>query len=124
MTASMTDPTPREQQLYAHAAAAAIACSSSGDFLQFNVSGREPSPAAQRVRVQQELDEALTGLDAMLRRKKAPPAGTPVATMGRRLAERDERLDAVAGTYTPGPGLQTLAKTITLETISALEGGK
>lgn len=124
MTANMTDPTPREQQLYAHAMAAAIACSSSNEFIEFRVSGREPSPAAQRVRVQQELDEALTGLDAMLRRKKLPPTGTPVATMGRRLAERGERLDAVSGTYTPGPGFQTLAKTVVLDNIAALEGGK
>lgn len=104
MTTNMTDPSPREQQLYAHAMAAAVASASSNEFIEFRVSGREPSPAAQRVRVQMELDEALSGLDQMLRRKKMPPTGTPVATMGRRLAERGERLDAVSGTYTRVPG--------------------
>lgn len=121
---SVVDPSPREQRLYAHTMASAVACSSSGEFAQFTVSGREPSPAAQQVRTLQELDEALGGIESLLRSKKAPPTGVPVATMGRLLAERDEKFDAVADTYAPGPGFKTLILSVAGDAMAALaEGG-
>lgn len=114
---------PREQRLYAHTVASAIAMSQSNQLIRFQVSGREPSPAAQEQRVLSELDEALTGLDRMIRSKKAPPTGVPVATLGRRLAERGERLDAVAATYQPGPGFKTLVLGVAYDAMHALEEG-
>lgn len=114
---------PREQRLYTHTLASAVAQASSNTFAQFRVSGREPSPAAQEVRVLQELDAALTGLERLLRSKKAPPAGVPVATLGRRLAERGEQLDAVNGTYAPGPGFKTLVLGVAHDAMHALEEG-
>lgn len=123
MSATMTEPSPREQRLYAHTVASAVACASSGQFAEFRVSGREPSPAAQQVRVEQELAVTLAGLDAVIRSKKAPPTGIPTATLGRRLAERDEHFDAVAGTYEPGPGFQTLMLGVAADALHALEGG-
>lgn len=123
MSATMTDPSPRAQRLYAHTVASAVAQASSGTFVQFQVSGREPSPAAQEQRVLAELDDALSGLDRLIRSKKTAPVGVPVATLGRRLAERDEKFDAVSGTYAPGPGFKTFMQGVTLDAIRALEGG-
>lgn len=123
MSLDMTDLPPREQRLYTHTLASAVACSQSNSFVQFQVSGREPSPAAQEQRVLAELDDALAGLDALIRSKKTAPVGVPVATLGRRLAERDERLDAVAGTYAPGPGLKTLILGVAHDALHALEEG-
>lgn len=111
----------REMQLYMHTLASAIACASGGEAAQFQVSGREPGPAAQKVRVQQELDVTLTHLDRLIRSKKAPPVGIPPATLGRRLVERGERYDAVAGTYTPGPGFETFLGATVLDTAAAME---
>lgn len=123
MTIDMSALPPREQRLYTHTVASAVACAQSNQFAQFQVSGREPSPAAQEQRVLAELDESLSGLDALIRSKKAAPVGVPVATLGRRLAERDERLDAVAGTYEPGPGLKTLLLGVAHDALHALEEG-
>ncbi|MFV8137410.1 hypothetical protein ACNQR7_07550 [Mycolicibacterium senegalense] len=123
MTIDMTGLPPREQRLYTHTVASAVAQTSSNQFVQFQVSGREPSPAAQEVRVLAELDAALTGLDALIRSKKTAPVGVPVATLGRRLAERDEQLDAVNGTYEPGPGLKTLILGVAHDALHALEEG-
>lgn len=123
MTIDMTGLPPREQRLYTHTVASAIAQTSCNTFAQFQVSGREPSPAAQEVRVLAELDDALSGLDALIRSKKMAPAGVPVATLGRRLAERDEKFDAVAGTYAPGPGFKTLILGVAHDALHALEEG-
>lgn len=118
--ATITDA-GREMQLYVHTLASALACASGGEAAQFQVSGREPSPAAQKVRVQQELDVTLTALDALIRSKKAPPTGVPTATLGRRLVERGEKYDAIARTYTPGPGLETFLGATVLDTATAME---
>lgn len=119
----MTAPSLREQRLYAHTVASAVACASSNTCAQFQVSGREPSPAAQHVRVLAELDEALAGLDRLIRSKKVAPAGVPTATLGRRLAERGEEFDAVNNTYTPGPGFKVLIQGVAADVIHELRGG-
>ncbi|MCW1823167.1 hypothetical protein OLG66_19795 [Mycobacterium senegalense] len=111
----------REMQLYVHTLASALACASGDEAAQFQVSGREPSPAAQKVRVQQELDVTLTHLDRLIRSKKAPPVGVPTATLGRRLVERGEKYDAIARTYTPGPGFETFLGATVLDTATAME---
>ncbi|MBX8688096.1 hypothetical protein GO011_11730 [Mycobacterium sp. 20091114027_K0903767] len=118
--ATITDA-GREKQLYMHTLASAVACASSGEAAQFQVSGREPSPATQKVRVQQELDVTLTALDALIRSKKAPPTGVPTATLGKRLIERGEKYDAINRTYTPGPGFETLLSGIVADTLTAIQ---
>lgn len=118
--ATITDA-GREKQLYMHTLASAVACGSEGEAAQFQVSGREPSPAAQKVRVEQELDVTLTHLDRLIRSKKAAPTGVPTATLGRRLIERGEKYDAINRTYTPGPGFETLLSGIVADTLTAIQ---
>lgn len=110
----------RETRLYMHTLASALACAQGGVAAQFQVSGREPGPAAQAVRVQQELDVTLTALDRLIRSKKAPPTGIPTATLGRRLIERGEKYDAVNGTYTPGPGFETFLGALVEDTAESI----
>lgn len=99
----------RDTQLFVQTLASALACASSNDFAVLLVEvEREPSPVAQRVKVLETLDSTLNDLDALLRSKKAPPAGVARATLGRRLASRGEVYDAVQRTYTPGPGFDAL----------------
>ncbi len=130
------DPMPsitnagRDTQLYLHTLASAIACASQSAVPVLDVpSDREASPAAQRVRVLRHLDETLTSLDAVIGSKKVPPLAIPVATLGRYLVERGENYDAVARTYTPGPGFSgfidgLLADAMTKEINEAAKAGK
>jgi hypothetical protein len=118
MTIDLSGLPPIEQQLYTHTLASAIACAASNTLVEFRVSGREPSPAAQRVRVLAELDTSLAGLDKLIRAKKAAPAGVPVATLGRRLASNGERI--AADGYTPGPGLKTFVCSLAADAMHQL----
>lgn len=80
---------------------------------------REPSPAAQRVRVLEKLDEALVQVDKVIRSKKMRPSSTSVATLGRRMIQRGEKYDAVERTYTPGPGFTALIDSLGADWIAS-----
>lgn len=111
----------RETQLYLHTLASSIACMTQTSMPVFEVTSvREHSPSAQRVRVLEQLDETLAGLDAVIRAKKVAPVGEPVATLGRRLIERGEIYDAVNRTYTPGPGFAALLDSLVADAVTAL----
>ncbi|CPR39991.1 Uncharacterised protein [Mycobacteroides abscessus] len=111
----------RETQLYLHTLASSLACATQTPMPVFQISGpREDSPSAQRVRVLEQLDETLTGLDTVIRSKKVPPVGEPVATLGRRLIERGEVYDAVNKTYAPGPGFAALLDSLTVDAVAKL----
>ena len=103
----------RDTQLFMHSMGAALACTADGAVLELDLAGaREPSPAAQQVRVFERLDGVLGQIDTMLRSKKTPPTGVPTATLGRRLVASGENYDAVARTYTPGPGFEALVRAL------------
>lgn len=111
----------RETQLYLHTLASSLACATQTPMPVFQISGpREDSPSAQRMWVLEQLDETLTGLDTVIRSKKVPPVGEPVATLGRRLIERGEVYDAVNKTYTPGPGFAALLDSLTVDAVARL----
>ncbi|SKT54671.1 Uncharacterised protein [Mycobacteroides abscessus subsp. massiliense] len=111
----------RETQLYLHTLASSLACLMQTRMPVLDpVPDREHSPSAQRVRVLEQLDATLSGLDAAIRAKKAPPVGEPVATLGRRLIERGETYDAVNKTYTPGPGFTALLDSLAVDAMAAL----
>lgn len=101
----------RDTQLFMHAMGAALACTADGEVLELDLAGaREPSPAAQKALVFERLDSVLRHIDTMLRSKKTPPSAAPTATLGRRLVANGENYDAVARTYTPGPGFEALVQ--------------
>lgn len=111
----------RETQLYLHTLASSMACITQTAMpVLAPPPGREHSPSAQRVRVLDQLDETLSGLDAVIRAKKAPPVGPPVATLGRRLIERGETYDAVNRTYTPGPGFAAFLDSLAVDAMATL----
>ncbi|SIM26639.1 Uncharacterised protein [Mycobacteroides abscessus subsp. abscessus] len=111
----------RETQLYLHTLASSLACVAQTTMPVLDLTpDREHSPSAQRVRVLEHLDATLSGLDATIRAKKAPPVGEPVATLGRRLIERGETYDAVNKTYTPGPGFAALLDSLAADAMATL----
>lgn len=110
----------RETRLYMHALGSALACASQSQMPVLEIPTREPSPGAQKVRVLQTLDEMLVGLDAVIRSKKVPPTGVPTATLGRRLVERGEKVDAVARTYEPGPGFDTFIRSLITDNLTEM----
>jgi hypothetical protein len=113
----------RETQLYMHTLAAAVSVSAQRPATVLDLSGiHEPSPAAQDAAVTAHLDAALAGLETVIRSKKTPPSGLSPATQGRKLIERGEVYDAVARTYTPGPGFATLINALFAEAMAA-DGG-
>lgn len=80
----------RETQLYLHTLASSLACATQTPMPVFQISGpREDSPSAQRVRVLEQLDETLTGLDTVIRSKGSAGwrtgghAGAPADRAGR-----------------------------------------
>ncbi|CPW93535.1 Uncharacterised protein [Mycobacteroides abscessus subsp. bolletii] len=87
----------------------------------FEITGpQEHSPSAQRVRVLEQLDQTLAGLAVAIRFKKVPPVGEPVATLGRKLIELDEKYDAVNRTYTPGPAFDVLLDALMADSVAEL----
>lgn len=106
----------RDTQLFVHAVASALFQADESGAVLLDLSGvNEPSPAAQKQAVAEHLAAAMSGVEALIRAQKNPPARMSGATAGRRLVQRSEVYDAVNGTYTPGPGLQTLVEALLLD---------
>lgn len=113
----------RETMLYMHTLASAVACASQSEMPVLVADPvREPSPAAQRLRVLRNLDSALDEVDALLRSKKVQPVGVPTATLGRRMIESGEIYDAVNHTYTPGSGFDALIAGVYVDAVNTLSG--
>jgi len=70
------------------------------------------------------LDAAVADLEAVIRSKKNQPSGRSPATLGRKLIERGEVYDAVARTYTPGPGFSVLLNAVLADAVSPLRRGR
>ena len=119
-------PTPNASPatvLLAHAVGAALACAGQGVTVRLALPERQPSPTAQKEAVAERLAAAMTDVERMLRAERAPVRRMPQATTGRILVQRDERYDAVARTYTPGPGFVTLVNAIVADAAAVMEEG-
>ncbi|KMV17695.1 hypothetical protein ACT17_14935 [Mycolicibacterium conceptionense] len=111
----------RDTVLFVHTLTSALACSTQHEVPELVLpTPREPSPAAQRVRVLEKLDEALAQVDRVIRSKKMRPSSTSLATLGRRMVQRGEKYDAVERTYTPGPGFTALGDALATDWITGL----
>ena len=113
----------RETQLFMHAVGAALACAGQGVVVKLALPPRQPSPLAQKEAVAQNLAAVMTDVERMLRARKTPVSRMPRATTGRILIERGEVYDAVARTYTPGPGYITMVNALMVDAQAAMEKG-
>ncbi|MCB9441216.1 MAG: hypothetical protein H6523_13325 [Mycolicibacterium sp.] len=112
----------RSTVAYFHALGAYVAATAGKDAILLDLDGvNEPSPAAQRVAVADKLAEAMGGVERMLRAKRAPITETPRATLGRELVQEGEVFDAVAKTYSPGPGFEALIVGAAVDGLAAVE---
>ena len=110
----MTEPQSPERETveFFHGLASALAMTAQhgGIIPLMELPPREPGagPAARRAQVRAEVEALGRELAAELSRKTSPPRGQPVATAGRILVSRGERIDHEARTYAPGAGLDVL----------------
>lgn len=108
-------------RLFLHAVGGALACAGQGVVLKLTLPPRQPSPAAQKQAVADCLAAAMTDMEKFLRAQRAPVTRMPQATTGRILVERNEVYDAVARTYTPGPGFVTMINAIVADAQAEME---
>jgi hypothetical protein len=80
----------------------------------------EERPAARKVVVRQHLHAVLGELEAVIRAKRTAPGPSP-AVLGSKLIAAGEVYDGVNGTYTAGPGFETLLKALAAEADAAYE---
>ena len=87
---------------------------------------REPGagPAARRAQVRAAVEALGREMAAELARKTQPPRGQPVATAGRILGSRGERIDHEARTYAPGAGLDVLISALVADAQMKKENGR
>ncbi|ULP45925.1 hypothetical protein [Mycolicibacter virginiensis] len=113
----------RDDQIFMHAVGSALACAGQGTVVQLELPPRQPSPLAQKQVVAQKLAAVMTDMEKYLRALRAPVKRMPQATTGRILVERGEVYDAVARTYTPGPGFVTMVNAIVVDAQAEMEKG-
>nr|WP_046284168.1 hypothetical protein [Mycobacterium sp. UM_NZ2] len=111
----------RDDQIFMHAVGAALACAGRGTVVKLTLPPRQPSPLAQKQAVAERLAAAMTDMEKVLRAQRAPVKRMPQATTGRILVERGAVYDAVARTYTPGPGFVTMINALVVDAAAEME---
>ncbi len=112
----------RSTVAYFHALGAYVAATAGKDAILLDLDGvNEPSPAAQKAAVADRLAETMGHVERMLRAKKTPITQKPNATCGRELVQGGEVFDAVAKTYSPGPGFEALIMGAAVDGLAAVE---
>lgn len=114
----------RDTQLFFHVTAASLACVHEcphPDRMGRPTAKREPSPLAAGTIAGRQIDELIADLDKKLGSQRLPPTDQHPATLGRLIAERGEKWDPKAKTYTTSPGFDAFIKGVSEESVERPE---